>query len=222
MAVPEAKPVPGCIAIPLRNRRGEIVAHTLISEQDAHLAEFRWYRKPDGYAARWVRLTPRLREPGYQPGLKKGRLVLLHRLIMNAPRGVEIDHINRNRLDNRRENLRFATDAENVRNAKLSKKNSTGFKGVYFCQVTIRWVAAIRVNGRNYHLGSYDSAEKAALAYDFAAIDLHGEFASLNFNDSRQVRTSFEQNPTEVAPTGNTPPAVTQRLTGLSAVLPPA
>ncbi len=88
------QPVAGCIWIPLRNRLGQIVAYTLIEEQDANLANMTWHLRRGGYAARGI--THRHHHQG--PTRKK--IELLHRVILRAPQGLEVDHINRNRLDN--------------------------------------------------------------------------------------------------------------------------
>jgi hypothetical protein len=101
--------------------------------------------------------------------------VRLHRLIMGAKRGELVDHINGDTLDNRRSNLRFATKAENSRNARI-KGGSSRFKGVSFNG----WAAHIRVDGKLKHLGRFATEEEAARAYNEAAIRHFGEFARLN------------------------------------------
>lgn len=116
-------------------------------------------------------------------GVMKGRVVLLHRVIVNAQRGQYVDHINGERFDCRRSNLRICTNSENGRNRTATRRNVTGFKGV-------RWeghskakpyVAKIKTNGKQVHLGSFPTAESAARAYDAAAQVHHGAFARLNF-----------------------------------------
>ncbi len=156
----------GHVQIPLRDRDGSIVAHTLIDEQDAALADFRWYLNGRGYAARWVR----------------GRIITLHRVVMNAPPGVEVDHINRNRLDNRRCNLRFADRGGNARNCSRNRKNTSGYKGVHKVGRKGRWGAAVVYEGGNHWLGIFGTAQEAAVTYDLAAMALHGEFAATNFS----------------------------------------
>ena len=107
----------------------------------------------------------------------------LHRFIVNAPKGMEVDHINGDRLDNRRVNLRICTRLENAKNRSISKLNKSGFKGVHFCRDRKRrkvWMASIRVDGKRITLGRYFNILEAALMYNQAAKQYHGQFAKLN------------------------------------------
>ena len=92
------------------------------------------------------------------------------------------DHVNGDGLDNRRSNLRPATTAENIQNSRRRVDNTTGFKGVCWHKAHLKWRAYIAADGQSpRHLGYYGTAEEAARAYDAAARDLHGEYATLNF-----------------------------------------
>ncbi len=102
----------------------------------------------------------------------------MHRIIMNAPVGKQVDHINHNGLDNRKENLRLATPAQNQANQKLSKANTSGFKGVSFDKKKKKWAAYIGKQSRN--LGRFLDIRDAARAYNDAAKLAYGEFAKLN------------------------------------------
>jgi hypothetical protein len=113
----------------------------------------------------------------------KQRYVQMHRQIMDAPEGVEVDHRDGDGLNNRRYNLRVCTHAQNGANQRIPKNNTSGFKGVYRQKDCSGWLAQIR----GTYLGLYDSAEEAARAYDTAAVRTFGEFASLNFPDDFRV-----------------------------------
>lgn len=90
------------------------------------------------------------------------------------------DHRNGDGLDNRRSNLREATQAQNLCNRR-PRRGPSGFKGVTWYARHSTWKAQITKAGKNYHLGYFADPAEAARAYDAAARDLHGEFASLNF-----------------------------------------
>ena len=92
------------------------------------------------------------------------------------PSGV-VDHINMNKIDNRFDNLREASFAQNQHNRTEQSNNTSGYKGVSRFKNTGRWRADIMLNGKSHYLGSFDTAEDAAIAYDMAASELHGSFA---------------------------------------------
>jgi hypothetical protein len=108
-----------------------------------------------------------------------GTLHHLHRLVMAPiPPGIEVDHINGHRLDNRRANLRLVTRQQNLFNRCANLNTPTGYKGITFTKG--RWKARIQKDGSAYSLGCYDEPEAAALAYNLAAKRLFGEYARLN------------------------------------------
>jgi hypothetical protein len=90
-----------------------------------------------------------------------------------------IDHINGNKSDNRIENLRDVTRCQNMMNVKKSSKNTSGYKGVSFHKNRKKWIAQIKLNKKNFHLGVFESAEKAYEEYCRVAIEYHGEYANL-------------------------------------------
>lgn len=110
---------------------------------------------------------------------KKRKMVWLHRAIMNCPKGMEIDHINGDALDNQRENLRICTRKQNGMH-KVNTQRRYGYKGVYKTRGA-GFVALICVDKHTRYLGYYRSAEEAARAYDVVAEESFGGFASLNF-----------------------------------------
>lgn len=104
----------------------------------------------------------------------------LHRNIANAKKGDYVDHIDGNKLDNRKQNLRICTNAENCRNRGMQANNTSGYKGVSWSKVANKWTARIKADGSYKGLGYFDTDKKAAQAYNDAAIQYHGEFAKLN------------------------------------------
>jgi hypothetical protein len=113
-----------------------------------------------------------------------GKKVYMHRLIMNPPAGMVVDHANGNRWDNRRGNLRVCTQAENLRNRR-KWFGSSRFKGVFWDPVRRKWRVLIRCNGETIHMGRYANEVQAAMAYDRAARRLFGPYARLNFPEPR-------------------------------------
>lgn len=111
-------------------------------------------------------------------GIWPNKSIKMHRLIMDTPIGFETDHINGNKLDNRRKNLRVCTTAENQLNRGVPKNNTSGFKGVH--KFRNKWRSSIKINSRRVHLGLFTCPIEAASAYNEAAIKYHGEFAKLN------------------------------------------
>jgi hypothetical protein len=104
--------------------------------------------------------------------------VYMHRFIMDAPDGMDVDHIDRNGLNNTRANLRLATRSENCRNRGPNVANPIGIKGVYPNKGGKSWCAKIRLHGKGYYLGSFPTPEQAHQAYVDASARLHGEFGS--------------------------------------------
>lgn len=116
---------------------------------------------------------------GYRAVFVRGKLYLAHRVVWALHHGefplAALDHINGDKLDNRIENLRPCSVAQNQFNRGRTKNNKSGFKGV--SRHGKRWVATISANGHFRRLGSFDTREAAHAAYTAAALRLHGEFA---------------------------------------------
>ena len=136
------------------------------------LSRVKWYYNPSrdigGYAHR-------------DSGTRGCRLRLaMHRYIMMAPDGLEVDHINGNKLDNRTENLRVVLPIVNHQNKRKPRNNTSGYKGVCFDKSRGKFTANIGMKGKTFHLGRFVSIVDAARAYNEAALRLYGEGASLN------------------------------------------
>lgn len=110
---------------------------------------------------------------------------LMHRYIVGAPIGVHVDHADGNGLNNQRENLRLCDNSRNMQNCRLPVTNTSGFRGVSFDKKNNKWFAYIKNHGRMYYLGRFDDKVEAAKVRDRNAVKLHGEFARLNFPESK-------------------------------------
>jgi len=113
---------------------------------------------------------------------KPPSFMLMHRFVMHAKNGEEVDHENRNKLDNQKDNLRGCTHVKNCAWRGLAKRkwSTSRFKGVDFNKHKGRWFSRITVAGQFHWLGMHDSEEAAAAAYDAAAKRLNGEYAGTN------------------------------------------
>lgn len=139
-------------------------SEAVVDDRDyVFLSQFTWYF--DGKYARRV---------------EAGKTKMMHREILDTPLGFDTDHINGNKLDNRRENLRIATRKQNLAN-KLKFGGSSKYKGVSLFKRTGKWTAQICPDGEKIHLGYFSSEEEAARAYDKKAMELFGIFARTNF-----------------------------------------
>ena len=148
-----------------------------ISPQDAELIlRYRWRvtHTPIGHRRAYYATT---RERG-----RMGRRIKMHRLILNAPDGVHVDHINGDGLDNRRENLRLVTPELNQANSRKHIVQTSRFKGVAWHKGANKWRAYIAINRGQQHLGLFDDELSAAAAYDAKALELWGEHAHLNLS----------------------------------------
>ena len=106
--------------------------------------------------------------------------ILMHRMIMKPPKGVEIDHIDGNRLNNQKSNLRFATSSQNKINRGARKDNKSGYKGVSWHKQRNCWAVRLMINGKYQHLGLFQDKHKAAQVYNDNASKYYGSYAWLN------------------------------------------
>lgn len=164
------------IRIPLCNTDG---CHALADDSDSFLLNWKWTVHPSGYAHTYFGRTR----------------VFMHSMLIAVPGGCVVDHRNRDRTDNRRENLRFASPRENAANRGRRRNASEPYVGVRQT-ANRKWQARIGERGR--HLGIFSTAEEAARARDDAAREEYGEFATLNF--SPNVERSVNTRPALAAP----------------------
>lgn len=153
------------ISIPVGENKYALVSADTCERMGIHLKN--WRLMPSKrYAYTWL-----------------GQVLLMHRLILLAKPGQQVDHINGDGLDNRDENLRFATQSQNMCNRR--KPHGKGYKGVFWSKRAKKWHSMIMFQKTRYHLGYFAHSERAAEAYDRAALALHKEFAFLNFESKR-------------------------------------
>jgi len=154
------EPVEGAKQIPLADG---VYAYVDASDYE-WLSRYNW-RLQNGYAAR----------------RDKARTSYMHREIARPPKGMTVDHINHNKLDNTRINLRVCTHQQNVHNNAKHAGSSSRFKGVGYNREKHKWFAKAYFEGKRIWLGYFDDETEAARAYDAKAVELFGEFAHLNF-----------------------------------------
>jgi hypothetical protein len=133
---------------------------------------YKWSLKFGGDGKQYVRAVDRSAKPYKQ--------IMLHRLVMAPPSDADIDHINGDPLDNRRENLRIATTQQNLRNMRPHRDGSSVYKGVSWHKASKKWRAVLTVDGKQQCIGYFRDPAVAAAAYDERAKVAFGEFAYLN------------------------------------------
>lgn len=142
--------------------------YALVDDEDFDwLNQWKWCLSNTGYAVRNIG----------ENGVNKQ--ILMHRVIIDTPIGMETDHINRDKLDNRHSNLRICTSAENKYNRNINKGSSI-YKGVSWDKYHKRWLVNIKVN-KHKTIAYFQNERHAAMAYDIWAKELHKDFALLNF-----------------------------------------
>jgi hypothetical protein len=133
------------------------------------LSKQSWCSHSKGYAIGWDK--------------ENKKVEMMHRIIMHTSKGMDTDHINGNRLDNRRKNLRICTRSQNLANYCYFKSKSCNYKGVTKLQDKVKtpnkWMAQIGKDNKNIFLGLFPTAKMASMAYNKKAKELFGDFAKL-------------------------------------------
>lgn len=143
------------------------------------LNQWKWCYCNSGYAIR----------SDYTSGVRV--FVLMHRFILDAPKGMYVDHVDHNGLNNQRNNIRIATPSENHYNMRASSSEfSSKYKGVFYARQKQKWAARIHTDKQKHFLGYFNTELEAAQAYNLAATLSHGNFALPN-DLSNHVETSL-------------------------------
>ncbi len=131
----------------------QIKSYTVLidDEDETRVTKWKWQINHNGYACR----------NHWNPETKKYEKMYMQRYIMGTPKGLDTDHINRNKLDNRKVNLRVATRSENNFNSGLSSANTSGYKGVHWFKPAKLWRAYITIDGKRIELGYSKVKEEA-------------------------------------------------------------
>lgn len=160
--------------IPLYWKSGEIRAYALVDDRDFKwLSQWAWCVSSSGYVRRSIHL-------GMKDGKAQVASMAMHRQINDTPSGMDTDHINGNRLDNRRKNLQSCTRSQNIYNRKKTI-GKCKYKGVSWSKRYKLFIAQMKINGKQTYLGRFTTEIKAAEAYRKAAKKLHGTSAKGKF-----------------------------------------
>lgn len=137
------------------------------------------------FLMQWKWFYLRAPNTGYACRRQNGRMIYMHIVLLSPPSGTEVDHKDRNGLNNTRDNIRIATPSQNRSN--VTKRRQRGnrpctsqFKGVYWHKAAKKWQAQITVSRQVIRLGMFTDETEAARAYNIAAIAYRGEFAQVN------------------------------------------
>lgn len=132
------------------------------------ISKYTWFLSNKGYAVASTHVNGSIQN------------FYLHRVVLDAPKDIWTDHIDGDRLNNTRANLRLCTATQNNMNLAKRKGTTSRFKGVYWCKQKGKWHTRIKMFGKAKHLGFFSDEQAAAIAYDEAAINLFGQFARIN------------------------------------------
>lgn len=151
---------------------------TIISDEDYDMLSLhKWrahFNDPNVYAQAWIKVQ------------NVWKTISLHSMILPPKLGYDVDHINGDSLDNRRSNLQYLLHKYNTQKRRTPSNNTSGYRGVTFHLATGKWLAQIRSDNKNYHLGVFTDKIEAAKAYDIAARKLLSKYATINFPDAQE------------------------------------
>ena len=133
-----------------------------------YLNQFKWHIASGRYAATNMKING------------KSKSIYLHRFIMNVSKDMQVDHIDNDKLNNLKTNLRICTHSQNMINRPVYNNSKSKFKGVIFYEKLKKYIARIKFKNKEYYLGVYTNPIDAARAYNDAALKYHGEFAHIN------------------------------------------
>ena len=139
-----------------------------------------WSIDEDGYVLNWV------------------NRIWMHRLVMNCPPHLQVDHIHHNKVDNRKNELRICTNQQNSMNHNIARNNTHGATGVFYDKRRDKWYAGITINGKYIHLGTYINKEDAIFARREGEIKYYKEYAiqesKYNINDNNEQYKKYLSN----------------------------
>lgn len=167
----------------LYNKKQEVIGEAIIDKEDiSRVSCYKWRLSKGG--------TERSKCAGVITGNGKDTYTnSLHRHIMNCSDNMYVDHINGNRLDNRKCNLRICTNQENNFNTVKRNTNTSEYKGVWFDKTRNKWVSEIKISGRKIFIGRYEDIKEAAFTRLYAESLLHKEYMSI---ESKDILTSLD------------------------------
>ena len=174
-------------------------------EDYEELNSFTWYVLNNGYAMR----TPR---KGHH------KRMLMHRLIMDCPNGMFVDHINHDKLDNQKQNLRICTRIENCQNKNVPANNTSGVVGVTWHEYTRNWEVGIKINKEHIYLGVFEDFDEAVKIRKEAEEKYYGEFRNVDMKiDEEVISNSRQKNTSRKTPIDRKPmPNNTSGVTGVT------
>jgi hypothetical protein len=133
------------------------------------IANYNWHAVDMGHT-KYVRRNRTKNDPPRPLSIR------LHRQLMSAPNGMDVDHVNMNGLDNRKSNLRVCTRSQNLCNRKVQARTKSKLKGVVWHKRAQKWMASLKYEGKHYYLGLFRLKEDAHLAYLQKSKEIHKDF----------------------------------------------